>query len=48
MGVLIMADKHLEFPEKQTHDKRFEHGVLAFCVICIIFVIIAVNVVAGG
>jgi len=43
-----MAGKHLEFPEKQTHDKRFEMAILAFCVACIVFVIIAVNVVAGG
>jgi hypothetical protein len=48
VGVLKMADKHLEFPEKQTHDKRFEYGTLAFSIVCIIFVIIAVNVVAGG
>lgn len=40
--------RQIEFPEKQTHDKRFEMGMLGFCVLCILFVIIAVNTVAGG
>ena len=43
-----MAGKQLRFPEKQTHDKRFEMALLAFSVLCIVFVIIAVNTVAGG
>ncbi|MGI9608019.1 MAG: hypothetical protein ACR2P0_17955 [Acidimicrobiales bacterium] len=43
-----MADKHLEFPEKQTHDRNFEKAMIGFSIACIIFVIIAVNAVAGG
>lgn len=43
-----MAGKQLKFPEKQTHNKQFEIALLAFSVLCIVFVIIAVNVVAGG
>lgn len=38
----------IKFPENQTHKKSFELGVLAFCAVCILFVIIAVNVVGGG
>jgi len=48
VGYLIMAGKHLEFPENQTHSKKFEQGILAACAVMIIFVIIAVNAVAGG
>lgn len=43
-----MADKQIKFPENQTHDKRFEQAMIAFSVLCIIFVIIAVNTVSGG
>ena len=43
-----MADKHLQFPEKQTHDKRYEMAVLVFCAICIVFVLIAIAAVEGG
>jgi len=43
-----MAGKHLEFPENQTHDKKFEQAILAACAVMIIFVIIAINVVDGG
>lgn len=43
-----MAGKQLEFPGKQTHDKQFEKAVILFSLICILFVIIAINVVDGG
>jgi len=43
-----MSGKQIEFPENQTHDKRFEYAMLGFSVACIIFVIICVNAVAGG
>lgn len=43
-----MAGKQLEFPELQTHKKSFEFGVLGFCVLCIVFVIICVAAVSGG
>lgn len=43
-----MAGKQIRFPEKQTHDKRFEQAMLIFSVLCIIFVVIAINTVAGG
>jgi heme/copper-type cytochrome/quinol oxidase subunit 4 len=43
-----MAGKQIRFPEKQTHDKRFEYAMVAFSVACIVFTIIAINVVAGG
>lgn len=43
-----MRGKHLEFPEKQTHDKRFEMAMIAFSILCIVFVIIAIEAVAGG
>ena len=40
-----MAGKQIEFNEKQTHVKSFEHALLAFCAVCIIFVILAVQLV---
>ncbi len=43
-----MAGKQIEFPKNQTHDKRFEMAMLAFSVLCIVFVVIAINTVAGG
>ena len=43
-----MAGKQIKFPENQTHDKRFEQAILLFCVICIVFVVIAISVVDGG
>lgn len=43
-----MAGKQIKFPEKQTHDRRFEQATLVFCVICIVFVIIAISTVSGG
>jgi len=38
----------IKFPENQTHKKSFELAMLGFSVLCIVFVIIAVNVVGGG
>jgi len=40
--------RQIEFPEKQTHEKSFEYGMLLFSVLCILFVIVMVNVVGGG
>lgn len=40
--------RQINFPEEQTHKKSFEMGVLLFCLACIVFVVICVNVVAGG
>lgn len=37
-----MAGKQIEFPEKQTHVKAFEYGMLAFSIICVIVVLIVV------
>ena len=43
-----MAGKQIKFPENQTHDRRFEQAILLFCVICIGFVILMINVIDGG
>jgi len=43
-----MAGKQVEFPENHTHKKSYEHGMLILSGLCIVFVIIAVNVVGGG
>ena len=43
-----MAGKQIEFNENQTHKKSFEHGLLLFSVLCIVFVVIVINVVGGG
>ena len=43
-----MAGKQIEFPEKQTHSKRYERNLWILMGICIIFGIVAVNVVGGG
>ena len=43
-----MAGKQIEFPEKQTHSKRYERNLWILMGICIIFVIVAVNVVGGA
>lgn len=34
--------KQIEFPEKQTHVRAFEYGMIAFSIICIIVVLIVV------
>lgn len=40
--------KQIEFPEQQTHKKSFEMAMIGFSILCIVFVIIMVNTVAGG
>ncbi len=40
--------KQIEFKGKQGHDKSVEMAVVVFCLVCIVFVIIAANVVGGG
>jgi hypothetical protein len=40
-----MAGKQIEFPEKQTHLKSYERNLWILMAICIIFVIVAINVV---
>lgn len=34
--------KQIEFPEKQTHVKAFEYGMLAFSILCVVIVLIVV------
>ena len=43
-----MAGKQVEFQENHTHKKNYEYGMLILSLVCIVFVIIAVNVVGGG
>jgi len=43
-----MAGKQIEFQENHTHKKSYERGMLILSALCIVFVIIAVNVVGGG
>jgi|GEM_PF-262385 len=43
-----MAGKQVEFQENHTHKKSYERGMLILSLACIVFVIIAVNVVGGG
>ncbi len=43
-----MAGKQIKFPENQTHSKKFEQAVWIFTAVCIVFVILAVNMVDGG
>ncbi len=40
--------KQIQFKGKQGHDKAVEIATVIFCLACIVFVIIAVNVVGGG
>ncbi|WP_419944632.1 hypothetical protein [Candidatus Poriferisodalis sp.] len=40
--------KQIEFQGLQGHNKNVEKAVVVFCVACIVFVIIAVQVVGGG
>ena len=42
-----MAGKQVEFQENHTHKKSYERGMLILSLACIVFVIIAVNVVSG-
>ncbi len=37
-----MSEKQIEFPEKQTHVRAFELGMLAFSIICVVIVLIIV------
>lgn len=43
-----MAGKQPEFPGKQGHAKSFEHAMLLLSVAMIVFVVICIEVVAGG
>lgn len=40
--------KQIEFQGLQGHNKNVEKAVVVFCVVCIVFVIIAVQAVGGG
>ncbi len=42
-----MSGKQIEFQENHTHKKSYERGMLILSLVCIVFVIIAVNVVSG-
>jgi|Marorgknorr_s2lv_3_1036020.scaffolds.fasta_scaffold189529_2 hypothetical protein len=43
-----MAGKQIEFPEKQTHLKSYERNIWILMGICIVFVLIAINVVGSA
>jgi hypothetical protein len=34
--------KQVEFPPMQTHSKKFEVGLIAFCIVCIVVVLVIV------
>ncbi len=40
--------KQIEFQGLQGHSKNVERAVVVFCAACIVFVIIAIQVVGGG
>ena len=40
--------RQIGFNENQTHKKSYEKALVAISIACIVFVIIAVNVVGGG
>jgi hypothetical protein len=35
-------NRHIEFPEKQTHVKAFEWALLAISIVCVIIVLVIV------
>ncbi|MGA6946713.1 MAG: hypothetical protein WBZ00_03060 [Solirubrobacterales bacterium] len=43
-----MNGKQIEFPPKQTHVKGFEYAMLAFCILCVIIVLIVVLATSIG
>lgn len=43
-----MAKKQVEFDKMQTHDKNVERAVVIFSLVCVVFVIICIQVVAGA
>lgn len=40
--------KQIQFQGKQGHDKTIEMAIVIFCIACIIFAVIAAQVVGGG
>jgi hypothetical protein len=38
----MASGKQIEFPEKQTHVKSFERGMLVFSIVCVIIVLFIV------
>ena len=40
--------KQIQFQGKQGHDKTIEMAVVVFCIICIVFAVIAIQAVGGG
>lgn len=40
--------KQIEFQGLQGHNKNVERAVVIFCLACVVFVIVAVQVVGGG
>ncbi len=44
----MASRKQIEFQGKQGHDKGVERAVVIGTLICIVFVIIAIQVVGGG
>ncbi len=43
-----MAGKQIEFHENQRHPRNFELALWGICVVCIVFVLIAISSVGGG
>jgi len=37
---LFGLGKQIDFPENQRHTRRFEYGVVLFCVACIVLAVI--------
>ena len=40
--------KQIEFKGKQGHDKTIEMAVIVLTLVCIVFVIIAIQAIGGG
>lgn len=43
-----MAGRQIEFDGMQGHDKGVERAIVIFSIVCIIFVVICIQVVAGA
>jgi hypothetical protein len=42
MATTPKRERQIEFPPLQTHDKRFERGMLALAILCAIVVLVIV------
>lgn len=43
-----MPDKQIDFPPNQKHSQQVTLWLWAICIVCIVFVVIAIQVVGGG